>query len=221
MQRRSLFKVSLTAALAAAVPAVAFAADFKEGTDYVKLAKPLANANGTVIKVFSYDCPFCFRYDIGVDPKAVPMIEKAGLTFEPRHLETKGKYGRTASEFFAMCILKDEKAGRSIEAKDSLFKKAKDAVYFAYHRKGERWTKGEGAFIDTLCGATGISAAEFDKERKTAAVQNLANSWKSVYDVAKIQGIPAYVVNGKWLIMTKNIRSIDGFVALIQKLSKM
>lgn len=139
----------------------------------------------------------------------------------PAILETKGKYGRTASEFFAMCILKDEKAGRSIEAKDSLFKKAKDAVYFAYHRKGERWTKGEGAFIDTLCGATGISAAEFDKERKTAAVQNLANSWKSVYDVAKIQGIPAYVVNGKWLIMTKNIRSIDGFVALIQKLSKM
>ena len=75
--------------------------------------------------------------------------------------------------------------------------------------------------VQSLCGATGISAAEFDKERKTAAVQNLANSWKSVYDVAKIQGIPAYVVNGKWLIMTKNIRSIDGFVALIQKLSKM
>lgn len=105
MQRRSLFKVSLTAALAAAVPAVAFAADFKEGTDYVKLAKPLANANGTVIKVFSYDCPFCFRYDIGVDPTAIPKIEKLGLKFEPRHLETKGKYGRCASEFFAMCIL--------------------------------------------------------------------------------------------------------------------
>ena len=109
MQRRSLFKVSLTAALAAAVPAVAFAADFKEGTDYVKLAKPLANANGTVIKVFSYDCPFCFRYDIGVDPTAIPKIEKLGLKFEPRHLETKGKYGRCASEFFAMCILMDRK----------------------------------------------------------------------------------------------------------------
>lgn len=219
MQRRTLFSAALAASVAFSFPALAD--DFKEGTDYVRLSKPLPSRKNNVIKIFSYDCPFCFRYDIGVDPKAVPMIEKAGLTFEPRHLETKGKYGRTASEFFAMCILKDEKAGRSIEAKDSLFKKAKDAVYFAYHRKGERWTKGEGAFIDTLCGATGISAAEFDKERKTAAVQNLANSWKSVYDVAKIQGIPAYVVNGKWLIMTKNIRSIDGFVALIQKLSKM
>ena len=219
MQRRTLFSAALAASAAFSFPALAD--DFKEGTDYVRLSKPLPSRKNNVIKIFSYDCPFCFRYDIGVDPKAVPMIEKAGLTFEPLHLETKGKYGRTASEFFAMCILKDEKAGRSIEAKDSLFKKAKDAVYFAYHRTGERWTKGEGAFIDTLCGATGISAAEFDKERKTAAVQNLANSWKSVYDVAKIQGIPAYVVNGKWLIMTKNIRSIDGFVALIQKLSKM
>ena len=219
MQRRTLFSAALAASAAFSFPALAD--DFKEGTDYVRLSKPLPSRKNNVIKIFSYDCPFCFRYDIGVDPKAVPMIEKAGLTFEPRHLETKGKYGRTASEFFAMCILKDEKAGRSIEAKDSLFKKAKDAVYFAYHRKGERWTKGEGAFIDTLCGATGISAAEFDKERKTAAVQNLANSWKSVYEVAKIQGIPDYVVNGKWLIMTKNIRSIDGFVALIQKLSKM
>ena len=221
MLRRTLIQTALSAAALYTFAPTAFAFDFKEGTDYVRLSKPLPSRKNNVIKIFSYDCPFCFRYDIGVDPKAVPMIEKAGLTFEPRHLETKGKYGRTASEFFAMCILKDEKAGRSIEAKDSLFKKAKDAVYFAYHRKGERWTKGEGAFIDTLCGATGISAAEFDKERKTAAVQNLANSWKSVYDVAKIQGIPAYVVNGKWLIMTKNIRSIDGFVALIQKLSKM
>ena len=220
MQRRSLFKVSLTAALAAAVPAVAFAADFKEGTDYVKLAKPLANANGTFIKVFSYDCPFCFRYDIGVDPTAIPKIEKLGLKFEPRHLETKGKYGRCASEFFAMCILMDKKAGRSLEAKDSLFKKAKDAVYQAYHRHSERWTKGEGAFIETMTKATGISADEFAKERKTAAVQALANSWKPVYDVAKIQGIPAYVVNGKWLIMTKNIQSIDGFVNLIAVLAK-
>lgn len=95
------------------------------------------------------------------------------------------------------------------------FQEGKDAVYHAYHRKGERWTKGEAAFIETLTGATGISADEFAKERKTAAVQNL--EFQSVHDVAKIQGIPAYVVNGKWLIMTKSIQSIDGFVALIQK----
>lgn len=220
MQRRS-FIAAVVAAAAASVPGFAFAEDFKEGVDYQKLSTPLAGGQGKLIKIFSYDCPFCFRYDIGVDPKAVPMIEKAGIKFEPRHLETKGKYGRCASEFFAMCILMDQKAGRSIEAPNSLFKKAKDAVYQAYHRKGERWTKGEDAFIGTLSAATGISAADFAKERKSAAVKSLADSWKSVYPVAKIQGIPAYVVNGKWLVMTKSIKSIDGFVALVKKLSKM
>ncbi len=43
------------------------------------------------------------------------------------------------------------------------------------------------------------------RKERLPHVQNLVNSWKSVYDVAKIQGIPAYVVNGKWLIMTKSI----------------
>ena len=28
----------------------------------------------TLIKVFSYDCPFCFKYDAGVDPKVTPRI---------------------------------------------------------------------------------------------------------------------------------------------------
>ena len=218
MQRRTLFSAAFAAAASFSLPALAD--NFKEGTDYVRLSKPIASRKNNVIKVFSYDCPFCFRYDIGVDPTAIPKIEKLGLKFEPRHLETKGKYGRCASEFFAMCILMDKKAGRSLEAKDSLFKKAKDAVYQAYHRHSERWTKGEGAFIETMTKATGISADEFAKERKTAAVQALANSWKPVYDVAKIQGIPAYVVNGKWLIMTKNIQSIDGFVNLIAVLAK-
>lgn len=130
MQRRTLFSAAFAAAASFSLPALAD--NFKEGTDYVRLSKPIASRKNNVIKVFSYDCPFCYRYDIGVDPKAIPMIEKMGMTFEPRHLETKGKYGRTASEFFAMCILRDQKAGRSLEAKDSLFKKAKDAVYHAY-----------------------------------------------------------------------------------------
>lgn len=187
--------------------------------DYVVLDKPLPNANGTVIKVYSYDCPFCFRYDTGVDPTLVPKLEALGLKFVPQHLETKGKYGRTASEFFALCQLKDEEAHRNLEDPASLFKKAKDAVYLAYHRKSERWTGGEPAFIATLSTATGISAEAFAKERQRADVQALVESWKPVYAVAKVQGIPAYVVNGKYLLLTRSITSIDSMVATIKELA--
>ena len=118
-------------------------------------------------------------------------------------------------------MLKDKAAGVSIESKDSLFKKAKDAIYQAYHKKGERWTSGEAAFLKTLTDATGISLDEFNKAKNDEAVKALCAEWKTSYDVAKIQGIPAYVVNGKYLIMTKSIRNFDGMVNLVKELKEM
>ena len=215
MFKKTLMALGLTLFAATAMAAT-------EGTDYVKLEKPYAYGEGKLTKVFSYDCPFCFKYDVGVDPKVLPRIEKeTGLVFNPVHLETKGKYGRVASEFLAMCMLKDKAAGVSIESKDSLFKKAKDAVYKAYHKKGERWTAGDAAFLKTLTDATGISADEFNKAKGDEAVKKLCDEWKASYDIAKIQGIPAYVVNGKYLIMTKSIRGLDGMVNLVKELSAM
>lgn len=190
-----------------------------EGSDYVVLEKPLPQAENTLTKVFSYDCPFCFKYDLGVDPKVIPQVEKdLHLTFNPMHLETKAKYGRLATEFLAMCLLKDKATNVSIESPDSLFVKAKNALYQAYHKKGERWTDGEGAFLATLTSATGISLETFRDAQKDPKVLELCDIWKQSYDVAKIQGIPAYVVNGKYLIMTKSIRSLDQMVGLIKEL---
>ncbi|MDO4937688.1 MAG: thiol:disulfide interchange protein DsbA/DsbL [Sutterellaceae bacterium] len=216
MFKKSLLAVGLSLfALTATAAAV-------EGTDYVKLEKPLVNAEGKLTKIFSYDCPFCFKYDVGVDPKVLPRVEKElGLAFNPQHLETKGKYGRAGSEFLAMCMIKDKAAGVSIEAPESLFKKAKDAIYQAYHKKGERWTSGEAAFVKTMTDATGISVDEFNKAKEDPAVKALCDEWKASYDAAKIQGIPAYVVNGKYLIMTKSIRNFDGMVNLVKELKDM
>lgn len=59
----SLFKtILLTAALAVSFTASAFT----EGTDYMVLEKPIPNADKTLIKVFSYACPFCYKYDKAV-----------------------------------------------------------------------------------------------------------------------------------------------------------
>lgn len=192
-----------------------------EGTDYVVLDNPLPNAQGKLTKVFSYDCPFCFKYDVGVDPKIVPRVQKElNLPFNPMHLETKATYGRLATEFFAMCLLKDRAAGTDPEDKNALFQKAKSALYFAYHKKGERWSGGEEAFLKTLTDATGISAEAFSAARKDPKVLALCEEWKASYDVAKIQGIPAYVVNGRYLIMTKNIRGLDQMFDLIKELKE-
>ena len=221
MLRRTLLACAVVLAGAGAAPA-AFAFSEGKDADYIKLETPLPGGEGKIVKIWSYDCPFCYKFDAGVDPKAAPAAEKAtGLKFDMFHIETKGKYGRAGSELFAWCMLRDKAVGvTDWENPDSLFKKAKDAVYKAYHRQGERWPEGEAAFLKTGLDAIGAKPEEFAAARRTPEVQALADSWKPAYDAAKIQGIPAYVVNGRYLVMTKSIRSLQGFVDLLTELSK-
>ncbi|GFO70814.1 thiol:disulfide interchange protein DsbL [Geomonas limicola] len=205
-------------ALVALLAGTSFA--FTEGTDYVKLAKPIANAQGTLIKVFSYDCPFCYKYDKKITPNLVPKLPR-DLKFRPFHLKTKGKYGVQGSELFAVLLLKDQKAGlsdRDLYTEKSLLKKAKMAYYTAYHDKKERWDAGPDAYLKTGLDAVGMTKAEFDKAKNDPQVKALLKEWDQSYDVAKIQGVPGFVVNGKYLIMTKNITSIDGMLQLINEL---
>lgn len=193
---------------------------FTEGTDYVKLAKPIPNAQGTLIKVFSYDCPFCYKYDKKITPNLVPKLP-SDLKFRPFHLKTKGKYGVQGSELFAVLLLKDQKAGlsdRDLYGPKSLLKKAKMAYYTAYRDKKERWDAGPDAYLKTGLDAVGMSKAEFDKAKADPKVKALLKEWDASYDVAKVQGVPGFVVNGKYLIMTKSITSIDGMLKLINEL---
>ena len=195
------------------------AAAFTEGNDYMTLEKTIPDAQGTLIKVFSYDCPFCYRYDKAVTPTVMQKLGHS-IEFEPIHLETKGKYGVAASELFAVLIHKDQANGTSLFDDKSLFKKAKMAYYNAYHDKKERWDGGVDDFLKTGLDAAGISKAEFEKDKADPNVQAMVTRWQDyAYDVAKIQGVPAFVVNGKYLIYTKSIRSIDAMADLIKELA--
>lgn len=218
MVSRIVKTVAKSVALVVFLTGTCFA--FTEGTDYVKLAKPIPNAQGTLIKVFSYDCPFCYKYDKKVTPGLIAKLPK-DLTFRPFHLKTKGKYGVQGSELFAVLLLKDQKAGlsdRDLYGDKSLLKKAKMAYYTAYHDKKERWDAGPDAFLKTGLDATGMTKAELDKAKNDPKVKALIKEWEASYDVAKVQGVPGFVVNGKYLIMTKSITSVDGMLKLINEL---
>lgn len=192
---------------------------FTEGTDYMVLEKPIPDAQGTLIKVFSYDCPFCYKYDKAVTPA---VMQKVGdiVKFEPFHLETKGKYGVTGSELFAVLINKDRANGISLLDDKSLFKKAKFAYYKSYHDQKERWDGGADDYLKTGLDAVGMSKSDFEQAKADPKVQEMIKRWKdNAYDVAKIQGVPGFVVNGKYLIYTKNIRSVDSMADLVKELA--
>lgn len=205
----------------------AFAKQTCDG-EYIKLDRPIANVENTVVKVFSYDCPFCYKYDKGVTK---PVMQKVGdLKFTPFHLATKGVFGNYGSELLATMMVLDDKNGVSYLDDASKFKKAKFALYNAYHDKKERWgakTRDEvtpekvANFIKTGLDAAGVSLADYEVAKADPKVAELLNAWGmdntgAAYSVAEIQGVPAYVVDGKYLICTKNIKGIDQMAELIK-----
>lgn len=193
---------------------------FEEGKDYQILEKSIPNAEKSLIKVFSYDCPFCYKYDKSVTAEVMKQVNGI-VEFRPFHLETKGKYGPYASQLFAVLIVKDKANNVDLLSDNSLFKKAKFAYYNAYHDQKERWDGGADDFLKTGLDAVGMSRADFDAALEANEVQQLIKTWQdAAYDVAKIQGVPAYVVNGNYLVLTKSIKSIDSFAELIKELSE-
>ena len=96
MKISSIFKsVAKSIAVLALVVGVGANA-LEEGKDYVLLERVIPNAEGTVIKAFSYDCPFCYKYDKAVTK---PVMEKVSdMKFVPYHLATKGVFGKYGSE---------------------------------------------------------------------------------------------------------------------------
>lgn len=197
-------------------------AAFTEGEDYLVLEKPVPNAQNTLIKVFSYDCSFCYRYDSSVMPKIVPNLPGV-LTFRPFHLKTRAKYGVHGSELFAVLLVKDQENGLSdkeLYSEKSLMKKALAAYYQAYHEKKERWDAGPDAYLKTGLDAVAMSTAEFDIAKNSPKVKALLDEWAASYEIAKIRGVPSFVVNGKYLIINGSIKSVDSMLELINELSK-
>lgn len=191
----------------------------EEGKEYQILQKPLDVPKNSVVKVFSYECPHCYKFDKTVTPKLFSELD--GVKFIPYHLKTKGKLGETASKIFAAMIALDEANDVSLLSDKSKFKKAKFAIYKATHDKDDDFNGGKdkARFIQTALSAAGVSDADYDKALASERAQEILKAWDESYDVAKVQGVPAYVVSGKYLLNAQALGSIDAMAAAIKELS--
>ena len=216
MLRRTLVKFIAAFALAASVSTVHA---YTAGEHYLVLDKPEASAAGTLTKVWTIGCPFCYRYEKLVDPTLSREVqETAGLRFVPLLLETQGEVSRRASEFLIYCRMKDEAAGRRLTDEDSLYRRAEEAWFSAFHDRGARWKKAD-ALLAVAYEATGISPEDFESARQTPALQTMTDSQRWAYEAVKNYGVPAYVVNGKYLVVADKLKGTDDMVALIKELA--
>ncbi len=202
-----MIKKSLLALGALVLSCSVSAAKYNEGEHYQLLGDASFNAPNQVVKVYSVNCPFCYKYDKSVTPGMVKNLPD-GVTFDAYHITTKPPLGKEKALVLAFAQTQSEKA----------FKKAKMAYYKHYHDDKIHFDNGDEAIAFGL-NAAGLSQADFDAAKNSPEVQALINKWDQGLAVAKIQGIPAIVVNGKYLINTKSIRSMKMLDELVAELA--
>ena len=98
--------------------------------------------------------------------------------------------------------------------------KAKFAIYKATHDKGDDFNGGKdkARFIAAALGAAGVSDADYDKALSSERAQEILKSWDDSYDVAVLQGVPAFVVGGKYLLNVQALGSVDAMTEAIKEL---
>lgn len=192
---KKIFAVATACLLAFSVQA----ARFNAGEDYQVLDLP-KTATPTVTEFFSFYCPHCYRSqglmsDLQKQiPSQVPF-NKNPVSF------MGGNMGKPLSKAYATAVM----LGVEGKIETALFKRIHEL-----QKPPANETELRQLFIDE-----GVDATKFDGTYNSFAVNAMANRFDKAFQATGLTGVPAVVVNGKYHVTAKTIKSPEDYYALV------
>ncbi len=200
-------KAILIAVAMLIAPIAAIAADYKEGVHYTVINQGPATAKPEIAEFFSFYCPHCFNFAKTEVPKIKANLPE-GVVFKQNHVEFIGKeMGIEMSRAFA--VAHQLKVDAKIE----------HALFSAIHEKKQHFTNRDD--IRQLFITNGVDGKDFDAAANSFMVSAQMSQMKRATSNAKISGVPALVVNGKYRVETAAIKSYDELLDIAYYLTTM
>ena len=193
------------------VTSAAQAGDFKEGTQYLRLAKPQATTvqdKIEVVELFWYGCPHCYKLEPYIKdwaankPDDVEFIRMPAILGPGWELFAKG--------YFTADIL-------------GVLDTIHPALFAEIHDRRSRINTPEKLRAFFL--NNGVKAEDFDKTFKSFAVAVKVNNARLMTQRYAITGVPTLIVNGKFStsasIAGGNPKMIQGINHLVDQERKL
>ncbi|WP_234880454.1 thiol:disulfide interchange protein DsbA/DsbL [Aeromonas veronii] len=174
---------------------VSAAPEFQEGKHYDVLSQPKSE-QPEVLEFFSYFCPTCGRFEPIVGelkanlPQNVPF-KKVPVSFLGREM------GAETQRAFAVA---DE-----LQVEDKVTPLLFNNVRTLRNRDDVRQT-----FIKA-----GVPAAHFDDTVDSFAISGKTAQYDAMVSRYKLRGVPAFIVNGKYMVKLESITSQAHFQSLV------
>lgn len=176
----------------------------KEGEDYITLKKPIPNAQNTIIELFNVGCPHCATYYEFL-PDLFEILP-LGVTFKPYHIATSQPFSDEISEILATMLVLDANEGKTTLDLNSHYHRVLEYYFTQIHKTQKNWESKKSLKEESLKIAR-VSPELYDKTQKEA--KGHIKEWKDSLEYARIQGVPSFIVNGKYLILAKNLESFE------------
>lgn len=181
------------------MPVVQAAPEFQEGVNY-EVIKPTGTTQPEVMEFFSYYCPHCYQFE--PIAQALKKSLPQGVAFKKNPVSFLGReMGPEMQRAYAVAhLLNAEETVSPV-----LFEKLHQRQYPQSRAEIKQW------FVDN-----GVTGEAFDGAVDSFAVSGMVAQYDRNTQEMKIRGVPAFVVNGKFLVRNESIRSQAQFEQLVQ-----
>ena len=149
-----------------------------------------------VVEFFWYGCPHCYNFEPVLDP----WIKKLPKDTQFRRIPAmfNDEYARGARAFYAL-----EAIGEEARLHKALF----DAIH-----AGSRLRVADEAALTEWLVKQGVDAKKFAAAYRSFSVEGKLKRAAQLTQAYKIEGVPAIAVNGKYVVMTDNMKSFEHIV---------
>ena len=190
-------------ALAMGISSLSLAADFVEGKDYRVIANP-ENISGDVIVVrefFWYGCPHCFRLETHMQKWAANRAKDVAFFRTPASLNPAWEI--PARGFYAAQMMGFEE-------------KTHHALFNTIHVDGKRVDTSQSQLADWYA-SKGVDKNKFNSLFNSFAVSAKIERSRASAQRYKLSGVPAVVVNGKYVVSGEDAKVTQVVDFLVNK----
>lgn len=194
-----MLKKMLAVAAAAMLAFSAQAARFNAGEDYQVLDLPKSDTP-SVVEFFSFYCPHCFKSEPLMQELKKNIPDNANFT--KNHVSFMGgNMGKALSKAYATAVM--------LDVEDKMV----PVIFNRIHLMQKPPRNEEDLrqmFIDE-----GVEADKFDGTFNSFAANGMANRFDKAFQDSGLRGVPALIVNGKYHVTPKTVKTKEDYFALV------
>ncbi|EKO3608199.1 MULTISPECIES: thiol:disulfide interchange protein DsbA/DsbL [Vibrio] len=180
----------------------AHAAQFKEGVHYKVLDLPKAS-QPSVSEYFSFYCPHCYSFE--------PIIKQlkeqlpAEVRLQKNHVSFMGgNMGKSMSKAYATML--------ALNVEEQML----PVMFNRIHN--QRKAPKNDQELRQIFTDEGIDGAKFDAAFNGFAVDSMVRRFDKQFQDSGLTGVPAVVVNNRYLVQAQGIKTVDEYFELVNYL---